>query len=310
MATQRYIATQAAGSRQQSRFLAMMSDYSRTMELVSAANNSAGASQEQFDKTLDSLESKLAQLKNAWDTFMMNLANNELIKGVIDVITTIINAMNGLVKAFKTAGSVLGDEFAGLFAMLGAGIVLSGAIGIGKQIVFGILKGVKSSWKSFEKTAVSDAGETGRRTGAEEARNHVIAYNEGTKGHRVDLKQTGNNIKTKTANTGKEITKFVKTPLGGVVAAAAAVALTTMLARFVVKKAFDSYDNTSEKISNLGEASKQAKEGLEQVNSEISSLASKKNDINDLVKEMGKLSTSSILSKALRSKQRDGRYPG
>ena len=46
MATQRYIATQAAGSRQQSRFLAMMSDYSRTMELVSAANNSAGASQE------------------------------------------------------------------------------------------------------------------------------------------------------------------------------------------------------------------------------------------------------------------------
>ena len=46
MATQRYIATQAAGSRQQSRFLAMMSDYSRTMELVGAANNSAGASQE------------------------------------------------------------------------------------------------------------------------------------------------------------------------------------------------------------------------------------------------------------------------
>ena len=33
--TQRYIATMAAGSRQQSRFLAMMSDYSRTTELVS-----------------------------------------------------------------------------------------------------------------------------------------------------------------------------------------------------------------------------------------------------------------------------------
>ena len=39
--TQRYIATMAAGSRQQSRFIAMMSDYDRTMELVSAANNSA-----------------------------------------------------------------------------------------------------------------------------------------------------------------------------------------------------------------------------------------------------------------------------
>ena len=42
--SQRYIATIAAGSRQQSRFIAMMSDYDRTMELVNAANNSAGAS--------------------------------------------------------------------------------------------------------------------------------------------------------------------------------------------------------------------------------------------------------------------------
>jgi hypothetical protein len=42
--TQRYIATTAAGSRQQSRFIAMMSDYGRTMELAAAANDSAGAS--------------------------------------------------------------------------------------------------------------------------------------------------------------------------------------------------------------------------------------------------------------------------
>jgi hypothetical protein len=42
--TQRYIATMAAGSRQQSRFLAMMSDYKRTTELVTEAQNSAGAS--------------------------------------------------------------------------------------------------------------------------------------------------------------------------------------------------------------------------------------------------------------------------
>jgi hypothetical protein len=35
--TQRYIATMAAGSRQQSRFIAMMSDYERTTELVGEA---------------------------------------------------------------------------------------------------------------------------------------------------------------------------------------------------------------------------------------------------------------------------------
>ena len=67
--TQRYIATIAAGSRQQSRFIAMMSDYGRTQELVTAANNSAGASSRQFEKTMDSLESKLAKLKNELDQY-------------------------------------------------------------------------------------------------------------------------------------------------------------------------------------------------------------------------------------------------
>jgi TP901 family phage tail tape measure protein len=42
--SQRYIATTAAGSRQQSRFIAMMQDYDRTVELVEAAYNSAGSS--------------------------------------------------------------------------------------------------------------------------------------------------------------------------------------------------------------------------------------------------------------------------
>lgn len=94
--SQRYIATMAAGSRQQSRFIAMMSDYTRTMELVNAANNSAGASQQQFEKTLDSLESKLAKLDNAWNEFTMGLANNEAIKFGVDTLTLILNIINDL----------------------------------------------------------------------------------------------------------------------------------------------------------------------------------------------------------------------
>jgi len=43
---QRYIATIAAGSRQQSRFIAMMEDYERTLELVETAQDSAGRSDE------------------------------------------------------------------------------------------------------------------------------------------------------------------------------------------------------------------------------------------------------------------------
>ena len=94
--TQRYIATMAAGSRQQSRFIAMMSDYDRTMELVSAANNSAGASQAQFEKTLDSLESKLAKLDNAWNEFTMGIANNVAIKTGVDLLTLLLNTVNNV----------------------------------------------------------------------------------------------------------------------------------------------------------------------------------------------------------------------
>jgi hypothetical protein len=36
-----------------------MSDYKRTTELVTAANTSAGASNKQFEKTMDTLEYKV-----------------------------------------------------------------------------------------------------------------------------------------------------------------------------------------------------------------------------------------------------------
>lgn len=141
--TQRYIATMAAGSRQQSRFIAMMSNYSRTVELVDKANNSAGASQKQFEKTLESMESKLQRLKNAWDQFTMGLANNEILKGAVDILTSIIEGINkltngisggnGLIKSITSLGVAIGGLMAGksLINMLfgGAAAKAGGAIG-------------------------------------------------------------------------------------------------------------------------------------------------------------------------------------
>ena len=103
---QRYIATMAAGSRQQSRFIAMMSDYSRTMELVDAANNANGASQEQYAKTLESLQTKLSRLKNAWDEFILGLANSDVIKGAVDALTDLITAINTLIKAISNKNAI------------------------------------------------------------------------------------------------------------------------------------------------------------------------------------------------------------
>ena len=97
--TQRYIATVAAGSRQQSRFIALMSDNARMTELVNTAHNSAGASQEQFNKTLDSMESKLNNLSSSWQSFTMGIADSSALKGGVDVLTAIMNAINGITDA-------------------------------------------------------------------------------------------------------------------------------------------------------------------------------------------------------------------
>lgn len=126
--TQRYIATLAAGSRQQSRFLAIISDYSKTMELVNAANNSAGASQEQYEKTLESLASKLAKLKNAWDEFAMGLANNEVIKVAVDTLTTLLQTINKILDTVSGGSGVLKSTLSILTAI--------GALKLGKSLLF------------------------------------------------------------------------------------------------------------------------------------------------------------------------------
>ena len=111
---QRYIATTAAGSRQQSRFIAMVSDYDRTMQLMEAANNSAGASDEQFGKTMDSLESKLNKLHNAWQQFTMGIANNGMIKFAVDGITKLISGINDLIDTFSFGSGII-KSFLSLF---------------------------------------------------------------------------------------------------------------------------------------------------------------------------------------------------
>ena len=104
---QRYIATTAAGSRQQSRFIAMMSNYDRVTQLVEYANNSAGASQEQFGKTLESFEAKVNKLKNAWQEFLMGIADNTIIKTSIDLLTKGLSQVNKVIDTLSGKSGIL-----------------------------------------------------------------------------------------------------------------------------------------------------------------------------------------------------------
>lgn len=123
--TQRYIATQAAGSRQQSRFLAMISDYDSLIETLGYGLDAAGANNEQFGKTLDSLESKLNGLSNAWTEFTTGIANQNVIKGAVDILTGLINVANDLTGALGEGGSAISKAL----LLYGALKVTGGALG-------------------------------------------------------------------------------------------------------------------------------------------------------------------------------------
>lgn len=156
---QRYVATMAAGSRQQSRFIAMMSDYDRTIELVDAAYNSAGSSQEQFEKTVESLESKLNRLHNAWQGFTMGIANNAIIKTSIDLLTKFVSAINKVTEVGGEATSLIGKlgvSFAA-FKIGGNGLdAFWTTFSKGMQNNIGPMRSFNEGLKSIGKSNLSD----------------------------------------------------------------------------------------------------------------------------------------------------------
>lgn len=162
--TQRYIATIAAGSRQQSRFIAMMQDYGRTQELVTAANNSAGASAKQYEKTMESLESKLTRLENAWTEFSTSLVNSDFIKTGVELLTAFVTAMNKATSALDGwMGSI--SKIGMILALLNVAKAAFNKFGqklivffsntgnqMGKNIADGIVAGLKAGQPAIDST--------------------------------------------------------------------------------------------------------------------------------------------------------------
>ena len=95
-----YLATQIAGTRQQSRFYALMNDYERTLELVAEGSNSAGKAQQQFALYSNSLEAAANRLTNQWEKFF-----NDITKGN-GLVANFTNILTGLMKIVNTIGPI------------------------------------------------------------------------------------------------------------------------------------------------------------------------------------------------------------
>ena len=93
--TQAYIGTIVAGTRQQSRFITLMQNWDRVLDLADQSANSAGQQALMHAKAMDSIESKLQQFKVAWQEFVSNLASSDLFKGLITGVTKLLEVFSG-----------------------------------------------------------------------------------------------------------------------------------------------------------------------------------------------------------------------
>lgn len=84
----------------------MLSNYDRLTYFQQEALNAAGSMDRQWSKTLESLESKIARFINAWNEFTTGIANSDVIKTGIDLLTNLLEAINNLTNAPGILGSV------------------------------------------------------------------------------------------------------------------------------------------------------------------------------------------------------------
>ena len=92
--TQAYLGTIIAGTRQQSRFITLMQNWDRVLELSEESANSAGQQALMHAKSMDSIESKMKQFKVSLQEFVSNLASSDLFKGFIGGLTKVIDLFN------------------------------------------------------------------------------------------------------------------------------------------------------------------------------------------------------------------------
>ena len=110
--TQRYIATIAAGSRQQSRFIALVDDYDGLLENMTYAYDSAGAASDQFNTYSEGLQASLNKLKASWEDIWLSFSNGEtLISNAIDILAKFLEILAEAPANLGILGTALTASF-------------------------------------------------------------------------------------------------------------------------------------------------------------------------------------------------------
>lgn len=94
------VAKALAGTRQQSRLIAMMTDYERVVELQQISERSAGATLAQMETYLEGMDAALNRVSVAWEKIVTSLTDNQVI----------INMINNAANLLDFIGQLLSNE--------------------------------------------------------------------------------------------------------------------------------------------------------------------------------------------------------
>lgn len=159
-----YIATALAGTRQQTRLLAVFENFDRTMELTKVSQDSLGASFAQQAKYYASIEYAVTQLTNTWQDFISSLISSDLVKMLTNILTALLGKINA------ATGNWIGQTIVVISALTLAYHALAGAIAMARtnenSFSMMTLKSIKNTkqmivdlWNAV-KVKVSDAAIT------------------------------------------------------------------------------------------------------------------------------------------------------
>ena len=93
------VAKALAGTRQQSRLIAMMSDYERVIELQEIAAQSSGATLAQMAVYGEGLEAALNRLSTQWEKIISTLSSSDVIVGLVDFASFMLDRINAILES-------------------------------------------------------------------------------------------------------------------------------------------------------------------------------------------------------------------
>lgn len=149
---QRYIATQFAGNRQQSRFLALVSNGDLLRENLQNALNSEDVGTLQALEYLDSLEAKINQVQVAYQQFYTTIGIEEAWKSALGFVRQFIDSLNSLPKVF---GKI----------PINAANAIYTVVSLAKNSLLGLLAQLASQFRAILEQMEAVAAQKGRDIG-------------------------------------------------------------------------------------------------------------------------------------------------